>query len=221
MRFDDPFDHYEVYMKYISTTLLVGFLLMGNTLACLMTSNNSNKKSAYDGHWWFSSDVDERDGFLDGASDCLTWVAHQQGFSETHYQIDSSISDYYKDHPADRGLLVIDVWQKIAAQSHSAKQQTIKPSGGGETWVNPHWYYDGTWWVQSNRSTREGFLEGYLWCMRTRVKSQNETYSQAIEYYISNIDGYIPKHPKSYNEPVANILYQFRDGPRQKQTKGR
>jgi hypothetical protein len=118
------------------------------------------------------------------------------------------ITDYYRTHAADDAVPVVEAWRKVLSE---APPET--PPKGGEVHANPHGYYDGLYWCQGSDLERKGFLEGYLWCLRTRVQSPSETYSRSISYYVGKINDYIQKHPKSDEEAIATILSKFRDKP--------
>jgi hypothetical protein len=115
------------------------------------------------------------------------------------------VTKYYLDHPSQRALNVLVVWQKS-----EPKGPQPKPPSGGETWANPHWYLNGGWWQTSRRGEREGFLEGYLWCMRTRVKPPRPNYSQPVNYYVDKISEYIKTHD-AYEKSIASILARYQD----------
>jgi hypothetical protein len=156
--------------------------------------------------------VDERYAFMAGLGDCLTSVAHVKAPPGTGYQFEQKITRYYKTHPVERGVLVVDVWRKVAQES-----PLPKASPGGEVWTNPHGYLDGTYWSQLYYyAARQTFLEGYLSCLRTCVSKPTETYSRPAAYYLHKISSYIAAHPKTaYNEAIADILSRFRDNPEQ------
>ena len=162
----------------------------------------------YDGKWWLSADSEERAGFIDGASDCLTWAAHLKGFNATLAQVDVKIRKYYRSHPEAANLSVVDVWEMATA----AKVASPEPkTSGGEDWTNAHWYFNGDWWGGGGSLDKQGFLEGYLWCTDNRVQPKTETYSRSVNFYQMKIDAYIEAHPKAGNEAVALILRRFRD----------
>ncbi len=199
-------------MKMPSVIILIAFVMLGNSFGPIQAQSKAaqipldEKETTFDGTWWLSSDPDQRSGFLDGIADCLTWVARKEGFSETPNQLDDKIINYYTSHPNDKKLSVVDVWQKIKPQLRSKQSKE-----GGETWDNPHWYLNGLWWNQCTDSHNQGYLEGYLWCMRTQVNPQKEFYSRSIKYYVAKIDNYIKNHPKADDESVATILARFQD----------
>lgn len=164
------------------------------------------QQRAYDGNWWTSADREEQSGFMQGIRDCLTWTAHVPGFSYTPEQLQDRISRYYREHPKERQVSVVDVWRKLVAAEPPAQ-----PPKGGETWSNPHWYLNGLWWSGESERARLGFLEGYLWCVQTCVPSPSESYTKPIPHYIKQIDSYLRTHPKGDDEAVADILCRFAD----------
>jgi hypothetical protein len=169
------------------------------------------KEKVYDGDWWARAEPNERSGFLQGAADCIVWTAHTK-LPRDIDNLEEKIGQYYKTHPNDRNVAVSTIWQKVSTQGPPA---TPRPTGG-EVYTNPHGFHDGFWWRQGPESENRGFLEGYLWCMRTCVNQPSETYSQPISYYFDKIWDYIFAHPKAEHDAVANILARFRDRPKRK-----
>jgi hypothetical protein len=163
----------------------------------------------FDGKWWSKTSADEHSGFINGAADCLTWTAHEKGFNATPEQLVGKITEFYKKHPESADLSVVEVWKKIwdkAPPSAAAAQP-------GETWKNAHWYLDGFWWLDETQEQKQGFVEGYLWCMRTHVPDSQETYSKSASFYVEKIDAFARAHSnsKAGREKVASILRRYRD----------
>jgi hypothetical protein len=165
-------------------------------------------KSGFDGRWWLRADREERAGFIEGGADCLTWTAHEKGFSGTSQELEPRISQFYKAHPENAGVAVLDVWKRLA---ESSTKPSNTPEPGAEIWNNPHWYLNGDWWGSVSLLEDKGFLEGYLSCTDNRVVPKTESYSQSVGFYQRRIDSYIDAHPNSGSEPVAAILRRFRD----------
>jgi hypothetical protein len=163
----------------------------------------------FDGKWWSTTSSEERSGFINGVADCLTWSAHEQGFSATPEQLVDKITAFYEEHPGSGDLTVVDVWRRVGRKS--------SPDGGitphGETWKNPHWYLDGFWWREAGEGERLGFLEGYLWCMRTHVSAPSEKYSKAVSFYMERIDAFVRGNgsSKANREAIALILRRYQD----------
>jgi len=164
-------------------------------------------KQAIDSVWWAKTEVGERSGFINGASDCLTWTAHKKGFNATPEQIMDKIDKYYKTHPGSASLSVIDVWQKVIDYSKTDKAT----SDPGETWSNTHWYLNDDWWGQIYEPEQLGFIEGYLWCLRTQVSAPTESYTRSASFYRRKIDAFVRANPKLSKESVADTLHRFRD----------
>jgi hypothetical protein len=164
------------------------------------------KRKTYDGDWWLAAEKEERSGLLEGAGDCLTWTAHTLEFTETSSQVEPRITSYYQSYPAQRRLLFIDVWKKTEPKATEVKAAPA----AGEDWKNAHWYLNGTWWKQSREDERLGFIEGHLWCMRSRVNQPSESYSRPAEYYVEKISEYVKKNG-AYEKAIADILKRYRD----------
>jgi hypothetical protein len=163
-------------------------------------------QETYDGRWWLAADAGVQSGFLNGAADCLTWSARIEGFSATPEQLVDKITEYYRTHPADRALLITEVWRKLESRGLRKKS-----TPGGESWENPHWYLNGLWWGQSSKWENTGFVEGYLWCAHAYLKPPANTYSRPASYYVDRINTYFRSHPQAEDQAVATILARFRD----------
>lgn len=62
--------------------------------------NPSNQQLArqertFDGEWWLSLDSGEQSGFLNGAADCLTWVARAKWLTHSVEGLEERIPDFY------------------------------------------------------------------------------------------------------------------------------
>ena len=199
-------------VSILAIAFLVGsWLLPISAAAQSWSKQHSEPDKAYDGRWWLSLDSDEQSGFLNGSADCLTWVAHAKWLSHSVEQLEKKVTEYYETHPESGAMPVIEVWRRLLREIPPSK-----PLKGGEVWTNPHGYYDGLYWRQDSESGNRGFLEGYLLCMRTQVKSPSETYSRPVDYYGAKINAYLKANPKVDDEPIAVILSRFRDCPKQK-----
>jgi len=187
---------------------LVRFLRDKGWHSSTSPSTELAKPEKYNGAWWLATDPDTRSGWLNGAADCLTWVAQLQGFNGTPEELDEKITGYYRSHPADLRMAVRDVWQKLVSNA-----RTAKPTPGGETWKNKHWYLNGWWWQGESDDQRLGFAEGYLWCLRTQGNPPVDTYPRSPKFHVQKIDAYLKTHPKAEDEAVADILARFQDKP--------
>jgi hypothetical protein len=137
----------------------------------------------------------------------MTWTAHKPGFSATPEQMTEKITRFYQAHPEAADLSVIDIWQRVEDHSNPVKEK----DESAETWKNPHWYLNGEWWMQISEREQLGFVEGYLWCLRTQVREDGESYSHPAISYQQKIDAFVKANPKLGNEAVAVTLRRFRD----------
>jgi hypothetical protein len=161
---------------------------------------------AYEGRWWASADSEEKPGFTWGASDCLSSDAELQGFWGTDEAIDEAISKYYKTHPREEALSIMEVWGKVGSTVHEPEHPE-----GGEIYAHPHGFLDGSWYKMEDYPKRIGYLQGYLGCLRTYVNDPPQRYSHPIGYYDDNVWDYIEAHPIAYDEAVAEMVSRFRD----------
>lgn len=168
----------------------------------------------FDGHWWLNhAETAERLGFVEGAQDCMTWVVHDQTFSAWPQQALNAITAYYKTHTDDQNALVLNVWRALAPQippptpAQRRDPWTQKPKG--RYLASAWWSNERSWLIPPNR--RGGFVEGYIWCLLNYGEQPAETYSQSPYAYMYNIGDYLMAHPKAVNQPLADLLYMFRD----------
>lgn len=182
-------------------------VVFGWAQAPVSQAGSNPSKVQFNGNWWDSADSEERSGFLNGAADCLTWTAHEKGFNATPEQLAGKISKFYETHPESVNRPIIDVWRNMVEQLSQAKNA----DGQGELWKNAHWYLNGDWWAQISESQRQGFVEGYLWCMRTQVPAPADVYSASPDSYREKIDAFVRANPKLGHEAVATTLRRFRD----------
>ncbi len=188
---------------------LVLMLAVGGWSQSLQPVKADEMNQHFDGKWWSKTSSEEHSGFVNGAADCLTWTTHKKGFNATPEQLVDKITKFYEEHPQSAELSVVDVWQKLwskAPPSAAAAQP-------GETWRNAHWYLDGFWWLDETPDQKQGFVEGYLWCMRTEVPAPSETYSKPVNFYVEKIDAFTRANAdsKADREKVALILKRYKD----------
>lgn len=206
----------DVTRLFVLSLVLIS-TLDGRTQPQRPTVSEAQTGGQFDGTWWLRTSSDEHSGFLDGADDCLTWTAHKQlwtknqkGYGGTWSQMNDAITKFYKDHPESQNLGVVEVWRKVINESN--KKPTAS-SENAEIWKNPHWYMDGFWWLDETQEQKQGFIEGYLWCMRTQVPGPLETYSKSAHFYVEKIDAFTKANAgsKANREKVAVILRRYRD----------
>jgi hypothetical protein len=201
-------------MRPALSIAVITFLALASLLPALTATEGSwqhealEREGMYDGKWWLSTDPEEQNGFLNGAADCLTWVAHKKWVSHSIAWAIPRINEYYKTHEKSSAESVIEVWHSVLS-----KAPPDIDSPAAETWSDPHGYFDGGYWREGSNSEHKGFVEGYLSCLRTQGPSPSQSYSRSISYYVREIDQYVKTHPDSYREAIANILAHFRDRP--------
>jgi hypothetical protein len=189
--------------------LILVLVVSGWSQSPQLTTNAMQAGQHFDGKWWLRTSSDEHSGFINGAADCLTWTAHEKGFNATPEQLVDKIDKFYKGHPESANLDVVEVWKKLWDKTPPSAVVTQS----GETWNNPHWYLDGFWWIEETTDQKQGFVKGYLWCMKAHVLSPTETYSKSASSYVDNIDAFTKANAntKTDREKVASILRRYRD----------
>jgi hypothetical protein len=205
----NPMNRPTASSSRILRKLVYVFLLMG-TAGCWSQQPQPShvKGQPFDGKWWSATTTDEHSGFINGAADCLTWTAHEKGFNATPEQLIDKIDKFYKDHAESVDLGVVEVWKKLWTKM--LPRAAARP---GETWKNAHWYLDGYWWLDETPDQKQGFVKGYLWCMKTHAPSSAETYSKPAGFYVEKIDAFTKANAatKADREKVASILKRYSD----------
>jgi hypothetical protein len=170
-------------------------------------------KPQFDGKWWLSADPGERAGFVNGLADCMTWEAHKKGYNATPEQVNDKITNFYQTNPASKNLSIL-----VALQRVSTTERQAPGAKGGETWNNPHWYLNGDWWAQVGQPEQQGFVEGYLWCLRNQVEEPHASFSKPEGFYWEKVNAFVTANPKLGKEAVAKTLTRFRDKPKLKES---
>ena len=160
------------------------------------------QQTHFDGAWWMNANPDERDGFINGFSDCAVWTMHDNSFNTTPEQVTTKITKHYETRTSAPNESVIDAWKKISISKHVAT--------GGETWSNPHWYLNGVWWLGEREPGQLGYVEGYLSCTHHFLRV-SERYSQPAQFYADHINAYLKLHKSVGKTSVAIILQRFAD----------
>jgi hypothetical protein len=197
-----------IHRRWMVVLPLLAFLLSVWAQASEYDVSSPSRNQQFAASWWTRAGTEERSGFLNGLADCMTWTVHKKGFSQTPEQLMGKISKYYKAHRDEAGLSVLDVWQKLDAQGSF---DTKAADQGAEVWKNAHWYLNGDWWRQVSQDQELGFVEGYLWCMKTQAPASADRYSDSPRAYWQKIGAFVDSHPKLGNESVADTLRRFRD----------
>ena len=127
------------------------------------------------------------------------------------------VLDYYSQNAGRLGETVSSVLPGLGGLPGD------EASPGGETWHEPHGYYDGRYWVQvgavGGANQQLGFVEGYLACNHTLVRNRNGVFSKTAEQYRALIDQWYQfdastgdTNPERDKEKIADVLKRLRDG---------
>lgn len=193
-----------------STVVLISILGFGfgGKAQTATSSAGYREKVQYNGRWWLAANPGERGGLLSGISDCMTWEARKRGYEATAEQLADPITKFYETQPRSRELSVLMVWQRV---NPVAKRKPSSEDKWADTWTNAHWYMNNDWWFQLAETEQRGYVEGYLWCVRTQVDGPHERYSRLSDFYWSKIDAFVKSHPKLGDQALAKTLSRFKD----------
>ena len=169
---------------------------------------------AYDGNWWISSTKERRLGFLAGYTDCSVDDAGQKQLANiSWYVLEPRITAFVESNKSN---LKISVAQLIAAV---ARPQAADPNDKyAQHFPGKHGFFDGEYWRMSYPDHRAGFVEGYLDCYRSLIRTNN-SFSRPARLYAQDISkwyGVSDSDPGEINSQrtdakIAGVLLRFRD----------
>lgn len=170
----------------------------------------------YDGRWWARASVEEQIGFESGASDCASAeLRRQDSHSRSAQEECEFVTKYYLESPGKSSVLVLDVLAIAGTQVLSDKGPT-----GGESWTEPHGFWDGQWWREGTAAERLGFVEGYLACYARSEMTQGKfgkapgRYTQLINNWYGLNEKTGDVDPSRVDIKIADVLLKFRDNAR-------
>jgi hypothetical protein len=172
---------------------------------------------SYDGKWWLSVDIWQREGFVDGYIACYTFDAKGEiKFEYTGQMYAPRVTDYLRAHP--------DEYERPAEQLlwNVTKPSYAPPSGRhlggrGETSQGKYGLYDGEFWREMGDSKHLGFIQGFLYCYSKYGDASRGTFSKPAPEYVEaiskwyEIDGEGGINPKKMPAKIPTILFKFRD----------
>lgn len=194
---------------------MVLLILFGALAASAVSGADCNSPvPTMDGHWWLLLTAEEKDGYLNGDADCYLFE-RQRKFAHPKSTTESveRVTNFYHANPDKRSLPVFQ-----AARIVDELPSLYVAEKGGETWNEPHGYWDGMWWRQGSPADRLGFVEGYLACYRSNPPLGRRTYSRTPAQYVALINVWYKLDeenglvdPEREDEKIANVLLKFSD----------
>lgn len=186
-------------------------LAIGATLLCgqseLRAQNGAGGSGPkYDGSWWGSVHADEKQGFVVGHEDCFVWEGrHTRAKGYADKELVKAIDFFFRD-PSHRIYSVPRAMDLIAGSAPWNRAEPKPQSkSGGETWTEPHWYLDGTWWRGGNDKEHLGYVEGYLACVAGLAKLRLAKELPPPQY-VKAIDLFYGRKPKNESEKAGVVL---------------
>jgi len=112
-----------------------------------------------DGHWWIALSEEERDAYFRGEADCYLYeFKGPRHINGSRRESVRRITQYYRDDPSARTLVVSDVIQRLAEPVDYTQA------------VPEHAYFDGEFWrMLFTPSEKYLFVQGYLACLETHT----------------------------------------------------
>jgi len=157
--------------------------------------------------WWESARNDEKQGFVVGHEDCFVWEGkHTRTTSLADRDLVKAI-DSFLHNPTHKGDSVLQAIDSIAgvAPWHSPKPES---RSGGETWTEPHWYLDGTWWRGGSETEHLGYVEGYLACY-AGIPNSLTMIPDKPQQYVEGIDAFYARSAKNESAKVGTVLMKL------------
>lgn len=185
-------------------------LVLTVVLAAVVLAAGTRKSVSHDGRWWLSISAEEQDSYLDGYGDCYVDSLKSKRPPDVDNQsLRQSISASYRSGKSKSAELVPAVMKRVWAANAGKKEPP--PPEGGETWPEPHGYFDGLYWKGGSGSEKLGFVEGQIDCFNEEAVSQFRFPDTASDYvkWIDESYGWDPDraiaHSSEY-EKVPNVL---------------
>lgn len=180
-------------------------------VASLAIQSNAQETGKYNGRWWLSISKKKRTSFLNGYLDCYAFEASGSdrfGAISRHAQ---QITALYETNPQTLEVSVADVFHKF-----KLKDDDPEPMSGGESWNEPHWYYDGEFWREIGSLGRTAFVEGYMYCLERAALGSRRAFPRSAQYYSNLVTTWYPIDDEKetinieeMREKIARVLFQF------------
>lgn len=171
--------------KSVSVCALMLFVACAGTHA----QTGTHRSGQLGRGWWMGVTEAERQGFLNGYSDC-----EGSGWGISESELSSRITAYYSKRRAST-LGVLQLARKI---SRSTPPPPSLP--GAEVYTNRHAYFDGLWWEGVPVDEDLGYVEGYLVCLgHPASKAKAQRIADAITAWYQ-------RSPSKEDRAIAYVL---------------
>lgn len=167
------------------------------------------KTMNYGGRWWLSRSSIEQRGYINGDADCYTSeLGGKLADTPAVADVQKFVNEFYVDPPH----WPVPVFRviRMSDSRHVASHEAGPP--GGESWNEPHGYWDGLWWKGGTiaKLSQLGYVEGFLACYQGEAHSHKGTFSKRPAQYVSLITGWYKSTGKE-DAKIADVLFKFRD----------
>jgi|SRR5450631_10047 hypothetical protein len=156
-------------------------LLLTVVLLASVLTGGTQKAASHDGRWWFSISAEDQQSYLLGYGDCYvdSLKSKRPPYVENR-KLAQLIAASYRSGKSESGDLVPVVMKRVWAANAGAKAPPHPK--GGETWTDPHGYFDGLWWKGASDAEKLGFVEGETNCFNEEGASQSRFPLTASDY---------------------------------------
>lgn len=146
-------------------------LLLIVVLLAIVLAGGTQNRVSHDGRWWLSISAEEQQSYQLGYGDCCvdSLKSKRPPYVENR-KLARLITEKYRSGKATSGELVPAVMKRVWAANAGRKAPPLPK--GGETWTEPHGYFDGLWWKGASDAEKLGFVEGETDCFNEEGTSQ-------------------------------------------------
>jgi hypothetical protein len=166
----------------------------------VLLAGGTRKTVPHDGRWWLSISTEEQQSYQLGYEDC--YVDSLKLKSPPYVEIGKLarlITASYRDGKTESTVLVPAVTKRVWAAN--AGRKSALPPKGGETWTEPHGYFNGLWWKGASDAEKLGFVEGETDCFNEE-ESSHVRFPLAASEYVKSLD---EAYRLELNRPVSRL----------------
>ena len=158
------------------------FLMVTAVLGAVVLASGAQNNVLHNGNWWLSISTDEQESYLLGYGDCYvdSLKSKRPPYVENR-KLAQLISADYRSVKVKNAELVPAIMKRVWALNPG--KNAPPPTRGGETWTNPHGYFDGLWWKGGSDAEKLGFIEGEVDCFNEEAASRFRFAMLASDYF--------------------------------------
>lgn len=184
-------------MKYFHQADVIAAALAATIVALgVNLPATAEDHSTYNGYWWSTLSVSERERFLDGLSDCYIYDAHGRHALSPSVVAAQKVSEFYNRRTDQKSTSVLIVFQGLEDKAEWATAR--------------HGYFDGDYWRQFGKAEKLAFVRGYLACraayLHAPAQRTPEFYESFISHWFGTKDGYPDVNVKTASDKIGDVI---------------